>query len=321
MGNQSEFIQKVAKTYAYEEYMIERYIKIFGGDRLIDFLEGNDQKLTPTIKVNTLRISKESLEKRLVEKGFELEPAPSVPDALYIKNAPFSIGATTEYLLGYYYVQGISSMIPVLVLDPSPRNIVVDMCAAPGGKTIHLAQRMNNHGVIIAIDLNRQRMKSLRSNISRCGVKNVIAIRMDAANLAELHIKGISKILLDAPCSGSGLIPIDPSRKKSRSFNDIKFCSNIQMKLIKAALDCLDKGGELVYSTCSIEPEENEFIIESVLKQFNIEVVDCNIPFGEPGLTKCFGKELSPMIAKTRRFYPFLHKTVGFFICKLKKVE
>ena len=300
--------------------MLKRYLKLFGEDQIISFLEGNEQKLKPAIRVNSLRISKDALYKRLKSKGFELEQVPVVSNAFYVTKAPFSIGATTEYLLGYYYLQSVASMIPSLVLDPTSQDIVVDMCAAPGGKTTHLAQIMNNQGVILALDLNRERMKSLRSNISRCGVKNVIAIRMDAANLTEFHLKNISKILLDAPCSGSGLIPVDPTRKTSRSFEDIKFCSLMQMKLIKSAINCLERGGELVYSTCSIEPEENEYIINAVLSQFDVELVDLDINSGNPGFTKIFGDELSADLKKARRFYPYLHETEGFFICKLRKV-
>ncbi|MFX1295342.1 MAG: RsmB/NOP family class I SAM-dependent RNA methyltransferase [Promethearchaeota archaeon] len=320
MESQSKMIKKLCETYGYKEYMIKRYLKLFGKDQIKDFLEGNEQKLLPSIKVNTLKISKEALNKKLADKGFELEPIPSIPDAYYIRKAPFSIGATTEYLLGYYYIQRIASMIPLLILNVTSQDIVVDMCAAPGGKTIQIAQAMNNQGVILALDLNRQRMKSLRSNISRCGVKNVIAIRMDAADLDELHIKNISKILIDAPCSGSGLIPVDSKRKTSRIYEDITFCASIQMKLIKTAINSLEQGGELVYSTCSIEPEENEYIIEAALKQGNIEVIDLDIQLGEPGLTEVFGRKLSPHLKKAKRFYPFLQKTIGFFICKLKKV-
>jgi NOL1/NOP2/sun family putative RNA methylase len=320
MEQDSEITQKLSAKYKYKEYMIERYLKLFGKDQITYFLKGNEQKIIPSIKVNTLKIQKDELYKRLTDKGFQLESVPFISDAFYVKKAPFSIGATTEYLLGYYYVQGVASMIPVLVLNATAQDIVIDMCAAPGGKTIHIAQSMNNQGVILALDLNREKMKALRSNISRCGVKNVIAIRMDSADIAKLHFQNISKILLDAPCSGSGLIPIDPTRKTSRAYEDIEFCSSLQIKLIKAALTCLSQGGELVYSTCSIEPEENEYIIETVLNQFNVEIIDLNISIGEPGLTDIFGRKLSADIKKARRFYPYLHKTVGFFLCKLKKV-
>ncbi|MHA1129348.1 MAG: NOL1/NOP2/sun family putative RNA methylase [Candidatus Helarchaeota archaeon] len=321
MGNQIDLIKDLASKYKYRPYMVERYLTIFGSNQIKAFLEGNEQKILPSIKVNTLKITSDALSNRLTEKGFMLEPVPFVSDAYFVKKTPFSLGATTEYLLGYYYLQGAASMLPVDLLNPSPKDLVVDMCAAPGGKTIQLAQYMENEGVIIALDLSRERMKSLRSNLSRCGIHNTLTIRMDAARLADLHLTDITKILLDAPCSGSGLISTDPSRKQSRSYDDVRFCSSIQMKLIRAAVNCLVEGGELIYSTCSIEPEENEFIIDAILKQRPLEIVDLEIPFGESGLINIFGRELSEELKKAKRFYPFLHKTVGFFVCKLRKVN
>ena len=314
-------IHELCSRFGYREYMIERYLKLFGEARIIEFLEGNEQKLITTIKVNTLRISQEELYEKLTTKGFNLNPVPFIQDAFYVRNEPFSIGATTEYLLGYYYIQGAASMIPSLLLKPNSQDLVVDMCAAPGGKTIQLAQGMKNEGILFALDLSRERMKSLRSNLARCGVKNVIAIRMDAATVGELKIKGISKILLDARCSGSGLIPSDPTRKMSRGYEDIIFCSGTQLKLITAAINALEPGGELVYSTCSIEPEENEYIIDAVLNQFGVKLIDLGLTIGEPGIVDAFGKTLAPDLKQARRFYPYLHKTEGFFVCKLKKVE
>jgi NOL1/NOP2/sun family putative RNA methylase len=301
--------------------MIERYLELFGEERILNFLEGNEQKLIPSIKVNTLKISQETLYEKLTNKGFQLEVNPFIPDAFYVYKEPFSIGATTEYLLGYYYIQGVASMIPSILLNASPSDIVVDMCAAPGGKTIQLAQSMNNEGVLFALDLSRDRMKSLRSNLARCGIKNVIAIRMDAVNLTQLKIRGISKILLDAPCSGSGLIPSDPTRKMSRNYEDVEICSTKQMELMTAALNTLETGGELVYSTCSIEPEENEYILDAALQQFGVEIIDLGLNIGEPGYTSAFGRTLAPALEKARRFYPYLHNTEGFFVCKLRKVE
>ena len=321
MDENSKLIQNLMREFSYKQYMIERYLKLFGKDQIRKFLEGNNRKLIPSIKVNTLKITKEALKEKLVKKGFELISISLVPDAFYVKKAPFSIGATTEYLLGYYYIQGVAPMLPSLLLNTTSEDIVVDMCAAPGGKTINLAQTMNDGGVILALDLNRQRMKSLRSNISRCGVRNVIAIRMDAGDLPDLHVKNISKILLDAPCTGSGLIPIDPRRKTSRDYEDIRFCSTIQTKLLRAGIKCLSTGGELVYSTCSIEPEENEFIIDNVLKESNIEIMDLDMRIGEPGLVKIFGRELSAELKKARRFYPYTQNTEGFFVCKMRKVD
>jgi len=177
---------------------------------------------------------------------------------------------------------------------------------------------MKNKGVILAFDINLERMKSLKFNLGRCGVKNTIGINLNALELEKIRIKA-DKILLDAPCTGEGLICFDPSRKKSRKLEDILFCSTRQEKLLKIAFKCVKKGGIIVYSTCSIAPEENELVINSVLKENKVEILDLNISYGKEGLTNAFGLELDPNLVKCKRFYPHFHRTEGFFICKMRK--
>jgi 16S rRNA C967 or C1407 C5-methylase (RsmB/RsmF family) len=177
---------------------------------------------------------------------------------------------------------------------------------------------MENKGAIVAIDLNRQRMRSLRSNLSRCGVSNVIAYRMDGKDLPSLGLTA-NKILLDAPCSCDGVIPFDPSRKKSRAMDDIRFCSTIQRKLIAAAIQCLGPNGELVYSTCSTAPEENEYVIADAMREFDVEVMDTGLNFGDEGLREAFGVRLPDELHLARRLYPHKHGVEGFFLCKLRK--
>jgi len=210
-------------------------------------------------------------------------------------------------------------MLPAIVLKPNKNDLILDMCASPGGKLIQIADMINNEGCIIGLDLNRERIKSLRSNISRCGIKNTLIYRMDAAEFPKSGIK-VDKILLDAPCTGEGIIPFDESRKTSRMYDDILLCSQIQLKLIKAAIKCLKKGGTIVYSTCSIAPEENELVINTVLKENTVEIIDTGLSIGQPGLTEFFNKKVNNKLKKARRFYPHKTNTQGFFICKLKKL-
>ena len=128
-----------------------------------------------------------------------------------------------------------------------------------------------------------------------------------------------NKVLLDAPCSCDGVIPVDPSRKMSRTIEAIRFCSTIQKKLLAAAIECLQPGGEIVYSTCSTAPEENEFIIADAINDFDVEVIDTGLGFGDEGFREAFGVELPSELRLARRFYPHRHGVEGFFLCKLKK--
>ena len=150
------------------------------------------------------------------------------------------------------------------------------------------------------------------------GVKNTLVMRIDAARLPKMGITA-DAVLLDAPCTGEGLIPIDPARKRSRTLKDITTLTKVQQKLIEAASELLRERGVMVYSTCSFAPEENEFIINWALNQYPLRIVDPEIPVGEPGFTAPFGQQLDNSLALARRLYPYKHQTEGFFICKLQK--
>jgi NOL1/NOP2/sun family putative RNA methylase len=309
---------KLAKKFGYSDYLVDRYIELFGFDDAQRLLEANERGLKKCIRFNTLRISHEALLKRLSNKGFKLDKISWTPYGFRVLEERFPLGATTEYLLGYYYIQEAAAMLPALVLSPETSDIVIDLCAAPGGKTTQLAQIMNNNGTIIAIDLSRERMRSLRSNLARCGVSNVIAFRMDGKDAPGLGVLA-NKILIDAPCSCDGVIPFDPSRKKSRGIEDIKFCSAIQRKLLTAAIECLADDGVLVYSTCSTAPEENESIIAAAIEEFGVKVVDSGLGFGDEGFTEALGMKFPVELRLARRLYPHRHGTEGFFVCKLRK--
>jgi NOL1/NOP2/sun family putative RNA methylase len=310
--------QELAKKFGYSTYLVERYVELFGLDDTIRLLEANEKRLRRCIRVNTLRIQPENLHQRLEGKGFRLERIGWVPYGFRVLEEKFALGSTPEFLMGYYYIQEAASMLPAHVLAPKPTDNVIDFGAAPGGKTTQLAQIMENKGVIVAVDLNRERMRSLRSNLSRCGVADVIAYRMDGKDVPGLGLTA-NKILLDAPCSCDGVIPVDPSRKKSRTIEDIRFCSSIQRKLLVATIECLEPNGEMVYSTCSTAPEENEFIIAEAVREFNVEVTDTGLNFGDEGFREAFGVELPTEMRLARRFYPHKHGVEGFFLCKLRK--
>ena len=301
--------------------MIERYFQFLGEQQTIQLLRANEKPLPLSIRVNTLKIDKETLKIRLENKGFKLEPIDWIPYGFKIKKAPFNLGSTHEYLQGYYYLQSIAPMLPVHILNPNPSDIVVDMCAAPGGKATQLAQKMNNDGNLILIERNRNRIPALEFNLRRMGVSNSIVINNDAVNLSKMNLTA-DKILLDAPCTGEGLIRQDPSRKKSKKKEDIEKLSAIQKKLLESGLNSLNPGGQLLYSTCSIALEENEIVLDDVLKNnsnFTIIKIPCN--YGVEGITKVYKKELRSDIKYSQRLYPHLHDTIGFFVSLIERVK
>jgi len=310
---------RLAEKYGYLPYMVERYLEIFGSlEETVEFLEACEHPLRRSIRCNTLKTECSSLESRLREKGFRLEPIPWAPHGFWVTGSTVSLGATLEYLLGYYYIQGAASMLPAYSLSPTADDLVVDMAAAPGGKTTQLAQLMGNRGAILAVEASRRRVKALRASLNRMGVTNTVVLRMDARMLAPLK-NTFSKVLLDAPCTGEGLIPLDPSRKRSRTIGDLKKASSLQVELLLTAIDIASPGGVIVYSTCSIAPEENEYVVSRVLSmRSGVRVSEPGISVGDPGLIEYRGL-LFEEAKMCRRLYPHRHGTEGFFICRLVK--
>ena len=301
--------------------MVERYIQFLGLDETIKLLKANEQPLTPSIRVNTLKISTLELKKRLEQKGFELDPIKWVPYGFNIFKETYNLGSTHEFLQGYYYLQNVASMVSSIILDPKPNDTVIDMCAAPGSKATHIAQLMKNKSSLILIDKNKNRIPALGTNLRRMGIINSIVLNMDSIHLSKLNIKA-NKILLDVPCTGEGLIRQDPSRKKSKRMKDIEKMASIQKKLLEAGLNALKSGGRLLYCTCSIAPEENELVIHNVLTKLdNFTIIEISENYGVKGLINAFGIPLIEDLKFSQRLYPHIHDTIGFYFCLLKKID
>lgn len=231
-----------------------------------------------------------------------------------------SIGSTIEYLKGYYYIQDLSSCIAVeeLEIDAGSDLVVLDMTAAPGGKTTHIAQKLNNMGAIFACELNSNRLASLLFNLSRCFVQNTIVLNIKAEEIDKLGLH-FDRVLLDAPCTCEGIIMKDTSRKKSRNLVDLGTCSNRQKKLIMSGFDVLKPNGLLIYCTCSFAPEENEMIIQYLLNNHKDAKLE-PLNYGMNGLTRFSKYQFDEKMIFTKRFYPHIHSTNGFFIAKIRKM-
>ncbi len=311
--------ETLAETYGYAVYMIKRYIEFLGLEETKKLLEWNEKALLPSLRTNTLKIEPNKLREILESKGFKLEPIRWCSYAFNALNAPYNLGSLHEFLQGYFYLQSAASMIPTIVLNPRPQDIVIDMCAAPGSKSTHLAQLMNNRGKLILLEKNQKRIASLEINLRRMGVVNSIIFNIDAVEIEKLNLKP-TKVLLDAPCTGEGLIREDKSRKKSRNIEDIEKMAKIQKKLLIAGLKVLKKGGYLLYSTCSIGPEENEFVVDSVLKGTSeFEIIKLDYQYGTNGLTNVFHRELRKDLEYSQRIYPHIQDTIGFYFCLIYK--
>jgi tRNA (cytosine49-C5)-methyltransferase len=276
------------------------------------------KKTKDCIRVNTLKISKEKLKERLEKRGWKLEEVPWYENAFFVETEE-SLAKSKEFFLGYYYIQDAASLVPVIVLDPKPGEIVLDACASPGSKTTFIAELMKNEGLIVANDINPKRVKALSFNLQKIGAKNVIVTMMNARNVNRLNIK-FDKILLDVPCSSSGTFISSYRILKFWSQHIVKRLSNLQKQLLKEAINVLKDDGILVYSTCSLDPEENEENMEYAIKKLGLKPEYVEIK----GLKYRRGIENyeNKVFKNSRyaiRFYPFDNWTEGFFVCKLRK--
>jgi NOL1/NOP2/sun family putative RNA methylase len=277
-----------------------------------------------SIRCNTLKISPSELKKKLESRGWKInQPFSNFPQIMVIgKLAPGELGKSKEHLLGYYYVQEISSMLPILALAPKPGEIVLDLCASPGSKTTQAAAMMENQGTILANDKAMDRIIILASNIERCGCTNTIISRHDAVQLClrlqKLGMK-FDKILLDVPCSGEGNIRSNPKTLLMWNFNMVKKLSRIQKKIISSAIPLLKEDGELLYSTCTHSPEEDEENVNFLVNKFNMSVDQVSLPVKcRPGITEWEGSKYSDQVKNCCRVYPQDNDTEGFFLAKLR---
>ncbi|XP_010220217.1 PREDICTED: probable 28S rRNA (cytosine(4447)-C(5))-methyltransferase [Tinamus guttatus] len=313
----------MAAYYSYSDFLLGKLMDIFPLPELINFLEANEVPRPVTIRTNTLKTRRRDLAQALINRGVNLDPLGKwSKTGLIIYDSSVPIGATPEYLAGHYMLQGASSLLPVMALAPQENERVLDMCCAPGGKTSYIAQLMKNTGMILANDSNAERLRSVVGNLHRLGVTNAVVSNCDGRQFPRV-LGGFDRVLLDAPCSGTGVISKDPAVKTNKDEKDILRCAHLQKELILSAIDSVnaasETGGYIVYCTCSITVEENEWVVDYALKKRNVRLVPTGLDFGKEGFTRFKDRRFHPSLKSTRRFYPHTHNMDGFFIAKFKK--
>ncbi len=329
MLEKKEYSQYLKDKFPPKEEFIKRIESLIGNEDAKEFFEISYTKTPSSIRCNTLKISVEELKERLENYGWKIkQPFDDFPEIMTIKSAlkPGEIGKTKEHLLGYYYVQEISSMLPMLALQPKPGDVLLDLCASPGSKTTQAAAMMENTGTIIANELSMGRIGILNSNLERCGVMNTIVTRKEGVALCERLLKKsnilFDKILVDAPCSGEGTLRKSPKTFLMWNPNMIRKIASVQKRLAEAALKLLKVGGEMIYSTCTLAPEEDEMIVNHLIENFDVEIEKLTLPLKfRCGVCEWEGKELSGEVKKCLRLYPQDNDTDGFFVAKIKKLS
>jgi NOL1/NOP2/sun family putative RNA methylase len=305
----------------FKDKFVERYSALTNWDA---FKSYSLSYLNRSLRVNTLKITIDALKARLEAKDWILEQVPWCKEAFWVqhKTGRRDLGNTLEHQLGYFYIQEAASMIPPIVLNPKEGELVLDMCASPGSKTTQMSQMMNNKGLILANDVSGMRLAPLGTNVQRLGCSCIMQTQHDGLRIPETII--FDKILLDAPCSGSGTIRKSIKTITMWNPNAIVKIAKLQMRLLEKSWKLLKPGGELVYSTCSTDPEENEMVVSEFLNNHeDAKLVDIDLPGFKraDAVTSFNGIDLHPDVTKTLRVWPQDNDTEGFYVSKLVKSE
>lgn len=303
---------------------IKSYISdLFGEKNLSRFIELINSEPKQYIRINSLKTTVEKIKNNLFKRyGIETEKIDDMPSALKVSRGKEVTGKTLEHILGCYYVQGLSSMIPALVLDAGENDKVLDLCAAPGSKTTQLAVLMKNNGTLIANEIQLSRLKALVHNIERMNCINTGVVHQKGELLSKVYQNYFDKILVDAPCSGLGIIQKKEEVIKWWDEKKVLGLAELQHKLITSAVKMLKPGGELVYSTCTLTAEENELVIDKILSKYPVELVSIELPvINREALTTFRNENLNKELYKGKRILPWEAQTDGFFISKLRKID
>jgi 16S rRNA (cytosine1407-C5)-methyltransferase len=294
---------------------------LYGQSSAEKYLEFISEKPSRYIRVNKLKTTREKLSQTLLKDyNIKTEEIKNIEYALKITEDPNLLGIAIEHIIGEYYIQGLSSMIPPLILNPSPDDIVLDLCAAPGSKTTELAEMMENRGTLISNEVQLNRLKMLVYNLDRMNIVNTGVTHTKGEWLSKHYNHHFDKVLVDAPCSGLGIIQKKGEVNDWWSLERAERLGDLQLRLLIGAIKMAKVGGEIVYSTCTLTPEENELVLNKVLEKYPVEVMEIALPVeSHQAFTSYNGKQLNKQLEKARRILPWEADTDGFFIIKLKK--
>jgi 16S rRNA (cytosine967-C5)-methyltransferase len=302
----------LAVFYSHPQWLVEKWLSRFGFEATEGLLKANNLSRSISIRTNTLKTTVEELTNILRQEGINPQPGRYFPEALMLERAS-SIVDLSPFQDGLFVVQNEASMLPALILAPRPGEIILDACAAPGGKTVQMAQLMGDVGEIIAGDVHSHRLDLIENNCRRLGITSVRTKKIDARLWSTEGKDKFHRILVDAPCSGTGVLSRRPDARWQKKAEQIMELSLLQREILLSCADCVKPGGVLVYSTCSLEIEENQYVVKEFLSK--------RPDFGFSDLTSFLPTELmdSSIEKGCLQTYPQRHKIDGFFVARMVK--
>ncbi|MEG1930528.1 MAG: 16S rRNA (cytosine(967)-C(5))-methyltransferase RsmB [Anaerovorax sp.] len=295
-NKEDDLVYYLSVKYSYEPWIIELWLEEYAPSFVEELLMAGNETPDFIIRVNELKTTKEELIGKLAIQGYECKKGVLCEEALHVKGSELLSGSL--YKSGLFSVQDESSMMAVNMLDPKPNEVVMDVCAAPGGKTLFIAEKMNNKGLVIAWDIYRRKLAIVDKEAERLDIEIVDTKTWDATKTDSTMVEKADRVLVDAPCSGLGVIRRKPEIKYKKQTREIFDLPRKQLDILCASAKYVKPGGTLVYSTCTISSYENQRIIGDFLRK-----------------NSDFEKE------EVIQLLPHINKTDGFFICKMKRAE
>ena len=308
--------KRISLQHSHPEWLVKRWLAQYGEEETVAMCADNNRPPHVSVRVNRLRSERERMLTLLREQGIEAAPSLLSKDGIVILSRGGNLAHSDWYRGGALSIQDESSMVVAAIVDSKPGMRVLDCCAAPGGKTTHIAETMNDEGEVWANDLHEHKQALIQDQARRLGLRSIRTLVSDAAQLGErFPAAHFDRILLDAPCSGLGVIRRKPDIKWRKTPEELRGLPDLQLELLKAASSLLRPGGVLVYSTCTVEPDENERVIAKFLEQHAPHFVpDRELPSLVP-------ESLHPNIDRETgsvRILPHHYGSDGFFIARLR---
>jgi 16S rRNA (cytosine1407-C5)-methyltransferase len=299
---------------------LDNYLQNLFGKEKENFL--NAPAESKAIRINSLKISREEFLYRMNSRNVDYQPLPFYELGLELINDPLPLSHTIDFFLGYFQYQGISSQIPALVLNPKPGEKVLDIAAAPGSKSTQLAALMQNEGELYLNDISHGRLQPLNVNAQRAGLTNHVIMNLAGERYGSLFPEYFDKILVDAPCTALGTLATNPEVIGWWSLDKLNKLCVSQRQLLISAVKTLKPGGELVYSTCSVTPEENEVQIQWLIENYPVEILDIPLHRYFPSIeTANSNFKFCDGLSKSIRIFPHVHDAEGFFVIRLRKTD